>query len=127
MKLEIRLVYLLFLGILMSFSGAEEIIGVYSGLKDDYITELKLYDDSAFKYNAIREFPFEVSEGTWSLNGDTVCLITTPCTNPDALNRPPVRTYISLTGKKFLHRKNSLNPLSANGKLIRSEIMDKAK
>jgi hypothetical protein len=125
--LKTRLFSLLFLGILLSFSGSEEVSGVYSGFKDDYIAELKLYDDSAFKYNSIREFPFEVSEGTWSLHGDTVCLITSPCANPDALNRPPVRTYISLTGKKFLHRKNSLTPLSANGKLIRSEIMDKAK
>lgn len=120
-----RIFYFSLLILLTSFTDFSEVCGVYSGEKEDYIVELKLYDDSVFKYTASREFPFEISEGNWKLNGDTVVLTTTPCSNPEALQHPPIRTYISLTGKKYVFRKNTLTPVLASGKLVKSEVLQK--
>ena len=104
-----------------------EVCGTYTGEKDDYVAEFKLYDDSVFQYTGIREFPFEVSEGTWNLIGDTVILTTLPCKDPDALNRYPVRTYKTFTNERFLFRKNALIPIDHNNRLVKSESLQKEK
>lgn len=114
------------LGTFAFISDFNSVCGNYYGTKDDYSTELKLYDDSTFSYTATREFPFEVSEGNWILKGDTVILNTTPCKNPEALNHVPVRTYLTFTDAKYLVKKNSLVPL-VNGKPVKGETMDKEK
>ena len=106
------------------FTDFAEVCGKYYGEKDDYTTEIKLYDDSVFSYTATREFPFEVSEGNWILKGDTVILNTTPCSDPEALNHPPKRTYITFTNARYLYRKNSLVPLNGN-KQLKDQILAK--
>jgi hypothetical protein len=108
------------------FDAFTDTCGRYAGSKDDYITELKLYDDSVFRYTASREFPFEVSDGTWIMKGDTVILNSIPCKDPAALNHPPLRTYVMFHESKYLHRKNSLTPLDKKNKLVKSEILQKA-
>jgi hypothetical protein len=115
--------FILGVGFTSDFAG---VVGNYYGAKEDYSTELKLYDDSTFAYTATREFPFDVSEGNWVLKGDTVILNTTPCKNPDALNHVPVRTYHTFTDAKYVVKKNSLVPV-INGKLVKDEAMDKEK
>jgi hypothetical protein len=118
---------LLLLPVLLAFTaGFDEVCGNYYGDKDDYTREIKLYDDSVFSYSARREFPFEVSEGTWLLKGDTVILNSTPCKDPEALNHPPFRTYRTITEEKYLFRKNTLIPLSGS-KQVKSEILQKEK
>lgn len=119
-----KFLLLLFIPFFVAFADFSEVCGKYYGEKDDYSTEIKLYDDSVFQYTATREFPFEVSEGTWILKGDTVILNTTPCTDSAALLHPPIRKYITFTNAKYLYRKNSLIPLNA-GKLIKSEALIK--
>jgi hypothetical protein len=103
-----------------------EVCGYYYGEKDDYVTEIKLYDDSTYKYTAKQEYPFEVSEGKWTLKGDTVILNSLPCANPEALAHPPVRTYLTIVDEKYLYRKNSITPLRKD-KLIKGEILSKEK
>lgn len=101
------------------------VCGNYYGEKEDYATELKLYDDSTFAYTAKREFPFEVSQGTWTLKNDTVTLNSIACPNPEALTHVPVRTYLTFTNAKYVCKKNTLTPV-AKGKAVKSEIMQKA-
>lgn len=112
-----------FLSFVADFS---EVCGYYYGEKDDYVTEIKLYDDSTFKYTARREFPFEVSEGNWTLKGDTVILNSIPCPDPGALTHVPVRTYLTITGAEYLYRKNSITPI-VKSKPVKSEILLKEK
>lgn len=115
----------LFVPLLCLFAGFSEVCGNYYGEKEDYATELKLYDDSTFAYTAKREFPFQVSEGTWTLKNDTVTLNSIACPNPEALTHVPVRTYLLFTNAKYVYRKNSLLPI-AKGKAVKSEILLKA-
>jgi hypothetical protein len=97
--------------------------GTYAGTKEDYFTEIKLYDDSVFSYKASREFPFEISDGNWLIKGDTVILNSVPCTNPELLQHPPVRTYKMFSNAKYYVKGNSLLPVSAAGKLQRGESL----
>ena len=113
---------LLFLAFIADFTS---VCGNYYGEKDDYATELKLYDDSTFAYTAKREFPFEVSQGTWTLKNDTVTLNSIACPNPEALTHVPVRTYLTFTNTKYVCKKNTLTPV-VKGKAVKSEIMQKA-
>lgn len=99
--------------------------GTYVGTKDDYFTEIKLYDDSVFSYKASSEFPFEVSDGKWLIKGDTVILNSEPCANPELLQHPPVRTYKMFMNAKYYVKGNSLLPVSASGKLQRGESLTK--
>lgn len=99
--------------------------GTYVGTKEDYYTEIKLYDDSVFSYKATREFPFEVSDGNWLLKGDTVILNSEECSNPELLQHPPIRTYIKFSNAKYFIKGNSLIPVSPSGKLTRSEALQK--
>ncbi len=122
-----RILSIFLLVLFSAFTDFTEVCGTYSGEKYDYIAELKLYDDSAFKYTALREYPFEVSEGTWTLNGDTVTITSSPCTDPGALNHGPVRTYIMFTNQKYLFKKNALIPISDKNKLVKSETLLKEK
>lgn len=117
---------LLCLPLLAFIPDFSEVCGKYFGGKDDYNTEIKLYDDSVFSYTASREFPFEVSEGKWTLVGDTVILNTTPCQNPELLEHVPKRTYITFTNARYLYKKAALYPV-VNGKLVKSEILQKEK
>lgn len=111
----------------MAFADFSDVCGKYYGSKDDYNTEIKLYDDSVFSYTASRdELPFEVSEGNWTLSGDTVILNTTPCAHPELLEHIPKRTYITLTNSLYLYKKEALYPIS-KGKLQKSEILLKEK
>jgi hypothetical protein len=107
-------------------AGFSEVCGNYYGEKDDYVTEIKLYDDSTFRYTARRELPFEVSEGNWTLKGDTVVLNSIPCPDPAALTHLPVRIYLTFTDTKYFYRKNSLTPISRN-KQLKGEILLKEK
>lgn len=97
--------------------------GTYAGTKEDYFTEIKLYDDSVFSYKASREFPFEISDGNWLIKGDTVILNSVPCANPELLTHPPVRTYITFTNSKYVIKKNSLVPIGSGGKILRGESL----
>lgn len=97
--------------------------GTYAGTKEDYFTEIKLYDDSVFTYKASREFPFEISDGNWLIKGDTVILNSVPCANPELLTHPPVRTYITFTNSKYVIKKNSLVPIGSGGKILRGESL----
>ncbi|MFM2017998.1 MAG: hypothetical protein RL007_1654 [Bacteroidota bacterium] len=109
--------------ITVSFHDYSSLSGTYVGTKEDYFTEIKLYDDSVFAYKATREFPFEVSDGKWLINGDTVILNSEPCANPELLQHPPVRTYKMFTKAKYLVKGNSLIPVSSSGKLQRGESL----
>jgi hypothetical protein len=99
--------------------------GTYVGTKDDYYTQIKLYDDSVFSYKAMREFPFEVSDGNWLISGDTVILNSVECADPELLQHPPIRTYIKFRNTKYFIKGNSLIPVSVSGKLTRSEALQK--
>jgi hypothetical protein len=99
-----------------------EVCGSYYGEKDDYATSIKLYDDSTFTYQARREFPFEVSEGVWTLSNDTITLNSIPCPDPDALTHVPVRTYHTFSDAKYLYKDKTLTPI-AKGKLKKSEVL----
>ena len=103
-----------------------EVCGTYNGTREDYQTELKLYDDSVFEYTASREFPFEVSEGNWVLHGDTVVLNSIPCKNPEQLEHKPRRTYLTFTNSLYLYKKNTLIPVR-NGKQVKIEGMSREK
>lgn len=120
------IILVLFFPLLAFITDFADVCGNYYGTKDDYATEIKLYDDSVFKYTASREFPFEVSEGTWLLLGDTVVLNTTPCKDSAALEHIPRRTYVTFTNARYLHKKNSIIPI-VNGKQVKSEILLKEK
>jgi len=109
----------------VSFHDYSSLSGTYVGTKDDYYTEIKLYDDSVFAYKATREFPFEVSDGKWIIHGDTVILNSEPCANPELLQHPPVRTYKMFTKAKYLVKGNSLIPVSNSGKLQRGESLSR--
>ncbi len=122
-----KFLLLLFLPLLYFFTDFASVCGTYTGEKDDYVAEFKLYDDSVFQYTGIREFPFEVSEGTWNLIGDTVILTTLPCKDPDALLRLPIRSYKTFVDEKFLFKKNSLIPIDKNNRLVKSESLQKEK
>lgn len=113
--------------IAVSFHDYSSLSGTYAGTKDDYYTEIKLYDDSVFAYKATREFPFEVSDGKWLIKGDTVILNSEPCANPELLQHPPVRTYKMFTNAKYFVKGNSLLPVSASGKLQRGESLTRQK
>jgi hypothetical protein len=117
-----KLLTLIFSFLILFFADFSEICGNYYGEKDDYAVCIKLYDDSTFTYQAKREFPFEVSEGIWTLKNDTITLNSIPCPNPDALTHPPVRTYHTFVNAKYHYRKNSLTPVS-KGKAIKGEIL----
>lgn len=117
------IISLFFLSFIIDFS---EVCGYYYGEKDDYVTEIKLYDDSTFKYTARREAPFEVSQGNWTLKGDTVILNSIACPDPAALTHLPVRTYLTFTDAKYLFRKNSITPI-VKSKPVKSEILLKEK
>jgi hypothetical protein len=119
-----KVLIILFAFVFWLIGDFKEVCGNYYGEKDDYATAIKLYDDSTFSYQAKREFPFEVSEGTWTLSNDTVTLNSIPCPNPDALNHVPVRTYKVFTDAKYVYRKNSITPV-AKGKAVKGEIMQK--
>ncbi len=121
-----KLLLFFFLFVFSFFADFADVCGYYYGEKDDFATEIKLYDDSTFTYSARREFPFEVSEGNWTLKGDTVVLTSVACKNPEALEHVPIRTYKAFTGEKYFYKKNSLTPVS-NHKLIKSEILLKEK
>lgn len=121
-----KLLIILFGFLLLLFAGFTEVCGNYYGEKEDYITVIRLYDDSTFDYTARREFPFEVSEGTWTLQSDTITLNSIPCPNPDALAHVPVRTYCTFVNAKYVYKKNSLVPIS-KGKAVKSEILLKEK
>lgn len=110
----------------MLFTDFAEVCGNYYGEKDDYATEIKLYDDSTFAYSARREFPFEVSEGNWTLSNDTITLNSIECPNPEALTHVPVRTYLTFTNAKYVYKKNSLTPIH-KGKPVKGEILLKEK
>lgn len=111
--------------IAVSFHDYSSLSGTYVGTKDDYYTEIKLYDDSVFAYKATREFPFEVSDGTWLISGDTVILNSDPCANPELLQHPPMRTYKMFTNEKYYVKGNVLIPLTATGKRKRGESLTK--
>lgn len=117
-----KLIALFFSFFFLLFTDFAEVCGNYYGEKDDYATAIKLYDDSTFTYQARREFPFEVSEGTWTLSNDTITLNSIPCPNPDALTHPPVRTYHTFSDAKYVYKKNSLTPIS-KGKAAKGEIL----
>jgi len=112
---------LFFLSFISDFS---EVCGNYYGEKEDYATEIRLYDDSTFRYTGKREFPFEVSQGNWTLKGDTVVLNSVPCPDPEALTHVPVRTYVLFTETKYFYKKNSITPVSKN-KLLKGEVLQK--
>lgn len=117
------IVPLFFLSFVADF---DEVYGYYYGEKEDYITEIRLYDDQTFDYTARCEFPFEVSEGIWSLKGDTVILNSEPCKDPERLTHVPVRTYKTIVNEKYFYKKSSITPI-VNGKLVKSEILLKEK
>lgn len=113
---------LCFVFFFMLFADFAEVCGNYYGEKDDYAICIKLYDDSVFTYEAKREFPFEVSEGTWTLKNDTITLNSIPCPNPDALAHPPVRTYQTFIDQKYLYKDKTIVPI-VKGKLKKAEIL----
>jgi hypothetical protein len=121
-----KILLLFFSFFLFLFTGFADVCGNYYGLKDDYATEIKLYDDSTFAYTARREFPFEVSQGTWTLHNDTITLNSIPCPNPEALTHVPVRTYLTFTGAKYLYKKSTLIPV-VRGKLQKGETLSQEK
>lgn len=121
--MKILIFFFSFLFLLLS--DFPEVCGNYYGEKEDYATALRLYDDSTFDYTAKREFPFEVSEGKWTLKNDTITLNSVACPNPEALTHSPVRTYLTLTNVKYVYKKNSLVPIT-KGKAVKSEMMLKA-
>ncbi len=108
------------------FTDFSEVCGNYYGEKDDYATEIKLYDDSTFRYTARREFPFEVSEGNWTLRNDTITLNSIACPDPEALTHVPVRTYLTFSNAKYVYRKSTLTPI-VKGKLQKGEILSQEK
>jgi hypothetical protein len=122
---------LLFLSIVCFFLFAftttfTEVCGIYYGEKEDYATELKLYDDSTFAYTARREFPFEVTQGNWTLKNDTVTLNSIACPNPEALTHVPVRTYLTFTDVKYVYKADRLAPV-VRGKLQKGETLSREK
>lgn len=127
MKTSTLLLLFLFMVPICAFIAEfSDVCGNYYGAKDDYDTEIKLYDDSVFKYTGRREFPFEISEGTWTLNGDTVILNSVACKDPEALNHIPIRKYVTITNAKYLFRKDALIPIAGN-KQVKSEMLQKEK
>jgi hypothetical protein len=58
-------------------------------------------------------------------HGDTVILNSEECSNPEMLQHPPIRTYIKFINAKYFIKGNSLIPVSASGKLTRSEALQK--
>ncbi|HTF05343.1 MAG TPA: hypothetical protein VK826_15040 [Bacteroidia bacterium] len=121
-----KLLLFLFVFLFSLFTGFTEVCGKYYGDKNGFGVEIKLYDDSTFRYTRSDEFPVEVSEGTWVLRNDTVIMNSTPCKDPEALQHVPVRTYLTITDGRYVYRKNSLTPIGSNGKAVKSEILQKA-
>lgn len=117
-----KLIALFYSFFFVLFSDFTEVCGNYYGEKDDYATVIKLYDDSTFKFEAKREFPFEVSEGTWILSNDTITLNSIPCPNPDALAHPPIRTYQTFVNQQYFYKDKTLIPI-VKGKLKKAEIL----